>query len=233
MEPHKPTTNLNCPECGQASIRKDKTYNIYSCNNPNCKAVFSEKDYVMKTVDAHNADSKASSVPAKGKPVVGTQYFDTQAGRWKQMKSKNITFGDLLSITAILGAIALGLAGAALGGTIWYFFTILTGWQIGFVVVVVGWLVGYCVVYGAGQKRARILQYTSVVLTIIALFIGEYLILRYYYNEVGGEGWMTLGYFFTNYFDNLTSGYRGILDIIFFALAIWYAYRLPSPSMRR
>jgi hypothetical protein len=225
-----------CPECKQQSLTFDNTYQLYTCMNNACALTFSQKDITRKETGlATNEKGSDNQQRRSGRAVVGTQYFDAETGRWKNMKlkSKRLATGDLLSIAAVQGAIIVGLLGAIIGGVIWYYVTILTGWRIGFAAIGVGLLVGNGVVYGAGQKRAWKLQLIALVLALLGLVIGKYLLMQHYYSEAGWEGWMPLGLFFRTYFDSLTSGFNGILDLFFMALAMWYAYRVPSPWRAR
>ncbi len=126
----------------------------------------------------------------------------------------------------ILMAILVGLAAAVLAGVIWYFFVTLTGWQLGIISILMGWLVGQGVIWGAGHKRGKPLQWISVLLTIVAVVFSEYLIFNHSFHEVGGVGNLTIGQFFDVYVDYLTEG-AGFLDILFFGIALWQAYVTP------
>jgi|GEM_PF-897687 len=81
------------------------------------------------------------------------------------------------------GAIGLGVIAALMGGMVWYFFTILTGLEFGYLAIGLGYLVGNGVYYGAGKNRSQKLQIVSGVLTIIAIFIAEWYIFNHYVNE--------------------------------------------------
>lgn len=126
----------------------------------------------------------------------------------------------------IFMAFLVGLGAAALAGIIWYFFVTLTEWQFGFISILVGWLVGQGVVWGAGHKRGRPLQLISVVLTVAAIFLSEYLIFNHFFHEVGGMRNLTISEFFEVYGDYFTEG-RGFMDVLFFGIAIWQAYVTP------
>jgi hypothetical protein len=225
-----------CPECKQQSLTFDNTYQLYTCINNTCALTFSEKDIARRKRSSAIAETDSfGQLRRPGRAVVDNQYFDSETGQWKNMKlkSKRLATGDLLSMPVVLGAIIVGLLGAIVGGIIWYYVTILTGWRIGFAAIGVGLLVGNGVVYGAGQKRAWKLQLIAMILALLGLLIGKYLIMQHYYSEAGWEGWMPLGLFFRTYFDSLSSGFNGILDLFFMALAMWYAYRVPSPWRAR
>ena len=123
-------------------------------------------------------------------------------------------------------ALMVGLGTATIAGVIWYFFVTLTGWQLGIVSILMGWLVGQGVIWGAGRKRGKPLQWISVLLTVVAIFLSEYLIFNHYFHEVGGVGNLTIAQFFDVYVDYLTEG-TGFLDILFFGIALWQAYVTP------
>jgi len=126
----------------------------------------------------------------------------------------------------IPAALVAGLVGAAVAGLIWYYFVTLTEIQFGLVSVLMGWLVGKCVVWGAGNKRGTTLQWMSLSLTIVAIIFSEYLILNHYFIEEFGIGNLTASDFLTlyRYFFTQESGF---IDLIFYAIALWQAYRTP------
>ena len=127
----------------------------------------------------------------------------------------------------MLMAVMGGLAGAVAGGLIWYFFVILTDWQVGFIAMLMGLLVGLGVVRGAGRKTGRPLQWISVLLTVVAILFSEYLIFNHFFREVGLVGNLTIAQFFEVYGAYFGEG-AGFLDILFFGIALWQAYATPG-----
>jgi len=77
-------------------------------------------------------------------------------------------------------AILLGIVAAIAGGLIWYAIVALTNYQLGIVAVGIGYLVGVAVLFGAGKKRGPALQAIAVVITLIAMVVGEYFVVRHF-----------------------------------------------------
>ena len=125
-------------------------------------------------------------------------------------------------------ALIAGLLGAAVAGLIWYYFVTITGIQFGLVSVLMGWLVGKCVVWGSGNKRGKSLQLLSLFLTVVAIIFSEYLIFNHYFIEEFGSGYgnITLSDFLRLYRLYFTQD-TGFLDLLFFGIALWQAYRVP------
>ena len=83
----------------------------------------------------------------------------------------------------ILLAIIFGAIAAVIGGVVWYFITIGTGREIGYVSLGLGYLVGLGVYFGAGKKRGQLLQIISALLTVIAIIVIEKFIFAYFVND--------------------------------------------------
>jgi hypothetical protein len=124
-------------------------------------------------------------------------------------------------------AVLAGLLGAVVAGIIWYYFVIITGWQFGLVSVLMGWLTGKSVIWGSGNKRGQSLQFISLALTVLAIIFSEYLIFNHYFVKEFGVGNLTIGDFFTVYRYYFTHD-TGFLDILFFGIALWQAYKTPQ-----
>jgi hypothetical protein len=84
------------------------------------------------------------------------------------------------ALTRWIGAVALGLLAAVLGGGLWYLVTDLTGYELGLIAIVVGFLVGAAVKLGARgvggvpyQLLAVILTYSAIVLTYVPAIATE------------------------------------------------------------
>lgn len=122
-----------------------------------------------------------------------------------------------------------GVVGAAIAGLIWYYFVTLTEIQFGLISIFMGWLVGKSVVWGSGNKRGKPLQFLSLSLTIIAIIFSEYLILNHYFIEEFGSGYgnLTLSDFLYMHGIYFTEA-SGFFSLLFYALALWQAYRTPK-----
>ena len=88
--------------------------------------------------------------------------------------------GDMSSV---LGGLVGGLAGAILATGIWYGVVAATQWQVGLVAVAVGWIVGQGVAFGAQRRGSVALIPISVVLTLVALAVSEYLIIAHFVGQ--------------------------------------------------
>lgn len=81
---------------------------------------------------------------------------------------------------AIGVAILVGLGAATVSALIWYGLVVGTNYLVGWIALGVGWLVGQAVIIGSGKKRGTALQVISVLITIFAMALAEYLIVRHF-----------------------------------------------------
>jgi hypothetical protein len=89
----------------------------------------------------------------------------------------------------IIGGFVGGLVAAALATAVWYGVVANTQYQIGLVAIAVGFIVGYGVVLGANRRVSVILVPISVILTLLALVISEYLIVAHFVGQaMAAEG---------------------------------------------
>ncbi len=79
-------------------------------------------------------------------------------------------------ITGLSTGIVGALIAAVLASAIWYAIVALSSFQIGYVAAAVGWLVGTGAVIGARGRGSIWLSAASVIITVLALGISEYLI---------------------------------------------------------
>jgi hypothetical protein len=129
-------------------------------------------------------------------------------------------------------ALLAGLAAAVVGILIWYGLVVITNYHLGFVAIAIGWLVSMAVVLGAGRKRGLGLQSTSVAITLVALVICQWLIVRYFavqaLTEQGFTGialFLPLG---TMLDLVVTSISENPLTLVFWAIALWAAFATPA-----
>jgi hypothetical protein len=83
----------------------------------------------------------------------------------------------------LIGAVGLGLVAAVASSLVWYAIVVLSKYQVGFVAIGVGWVVAQGVMFGAGRKRGMVPQVISAVLTLVAMPLSEYFIVRHFYYE--------------------------------------------------
>jgi len=84
--------------------------------------------------------------------------------------------GQPFGILGLSRGIVFALAAAIVASAIWYAVVVFSSLQIGFVASAVGWLVGTAAVAGARGRGSVWLAGVSVVLTVLALGVSEYLI---------------------------------------------------------
>jgi hypothetical protein len=133
----------------------------------------------------------------------------------------------------LLGALLAGLAAAVVACLIWYGVVAISNYQIGFLAVGVGWLIGLGVGFGAGRKRGPRLQAISVAITIVAMVLSEYLIIRHFAIE---EGFVIPILIPLNAMVELVvvSVKSDPLTLLFWAIAVWFAFStLSRRSLRR
>jgi len=134
----------------------------------------------------------------------------------------------------ILAALA-GLGAAAVGALVWYGVVAITNYQLGIIAAGIGWLVGMAVVFGAGRKRGVALQAISVIITVVALVISEYLIVLYLTNQALAEqGLPGLPLFLPldTMFEGVVEGIKAdLLTLAFWGIAILAA--VATPARRR
>jgi hypothetical protein len=132
----------------------------------------------------------------------------------------------------VLVAVLAGLAAAVVGTLVWYGVVIITKYQAGFIAVGVGWLIAMGVVFGSGRKRGPVLQAISVAITLAALVVSEYLIVRHFAVELLAEEGITgLPLFLPlDLMVDLvvTSIGENLISLVFWAIALWAAFSTPA-----
>jgi hypothetical protein len=129
-------------------------------------------------------------------------------------------------------AVVGGLAGAAVGVAAWWGFTVLTNIAFGLVAVVIGFATGKGVAMLSGGKRHVNLQVLSVAISIAGFAYASYLVNRTFlqraFTEQGQQvvlPWLPdPGLFF-----NVVSPGFGVMDVVFLAIVVWEAWKIPAP----
>lgn len=134
----------------------------------------------------------------------------------------------------LLGALTGGLVAGLVSCLVWYGVVVLTGYELGFLAMGVGWLVAQGVMFGAGRKRGPRLQVLSVVITLVAMALSEYFIVRHFVVEAfREEGYTGFRLFLPlrDMFEVILEGIKADpLILLFWGLALLSAFTLP---MRR
>jgi len=129
-------------------------------------------------------------------------------------------------------ALVGGLGGAVVGVVAWWGFTVLTQAAFGLVAVVIGFTVGKGVIMLAGGKRHRNLQIMSVVIAGGSFFYASYLVNRSFalkYFAEQGESVVLPVVPAPDLFLNLLMADFGIMDLVFLAIVVYQAWRIPAP----
>lgn len=135
--------------------------------------------------------------------------------------------------TDLKRAVIFGLAGGGIAATIWYGLVVMTGLEIGLAATGIGALVALAVLKGAGRHRSTRLQLISLVITIAALALGEYLVVRHVVLQMITEryGPQNVPLFFSGklVWDLLISGIQDSpLTLGFWAIAAISAFQIPG-----
>lgn len=131
------------------------------------------------------------------------------------------------------GALLLGLGAGVGTSLLWYAFVVMTNYQVGLVAIAVGWLVAQAVILGAGRKRGPRVQVLSVGLTLVAMALSEYLIVRHFVViALANQGYTNVPLLLP--LDGIvTLVVEGIrndpLSLLFWGIAVWEAYTIPAP----
>ncbi len=131
-------------------------------------------------------------------------------------------------------AVICGCVAAVVAGIAWAAFSILTGYQVGYIAIGVGFVIGWSVIWGSGQKRGQTLQLISAGLTFITLFVSEYAMTMYYGRQYllahpeeapGYDG----SWLFANPFSpDLLKDMLSPMGLVIWGIGIYFAYSLPK-----
>ena len=134
-------------------------------------------------------------------------------------------------------ALLFGSIAAVIGGTIWFGIVWITNRELAIVAILIGFLVGQAIVIGSGRRYGRRLQALSVVLTLGAMVLAEYLIVRQsavayvldtYGQDAANSVPLLLPLDFATEF--VVAGIQDDpVQLIFWAIALWTAFRIPGP----
>lgn len=129
---------------------------------------------------------------------------------------------------ALMGA----LLGGGLGVAAWWGFTVLTGWSLGLVAIVIGIAVGKGTNLFAGGKRGQGLQVMSTCVAGLSFVYATYLVNRTFFQrgmvEDGTDVVLPLLPDPQLFFVVLSAGFS-LFDLIFLAIVLWEAWRIPAP----
>ncbi|HEX4824692.1 MAG TPA: hypothetical protein VFV19_10280 [Candidatus Polarisedimenticolaceae bacterium] len=132
---------------------------------------------------------------------------------------------------------AKAAAGAVLGGAAgalaWWGFTVITHVALGLIAVAIGFLTGQGVVRFSGGKRSAGLQGLSVAVAVLSFFFATYLVNMTLINkmlaEKGTPGHVPFPPTSPDMFLRVISAGFGVMDLVFLAIAIYEAWKIPRP----
>lgn len=132
----------------------------------------------------------------------------------------------------LLVALLLGLLAALGSSLIWYGLVAVTGYQLGIIAIGVGWLVAQAVVIGAGRKRGLKVQAISIVAVVIAMALGEYLLVRHYAIqalEIQGLTDIPVLLPIDVMLELIVAGIESdMLTLVFWGIAVYEAFTIPA-----
>lgn len=137
----------------------------------------------------------------------------------------------------ILFATAASIFAGIVGGFIWYWFTVLTNWQVGYLAIALGWFVGIATCFGAGHKKGKMLQAISVATTLITLLLAEFMISLHYIgktpdfnmsstvllNHLLGQGYSIISLFITVIKNSISP-----IGLVIWCFGLYTAYIMPK-----
>ena len=139
------------------------------------------------------------------------------------------------STNDILGGFLAGLVAAVLATGLWYAVVVVSHYQLGIVAIVVGFLIGQGVVLGASRRGSVVLIAISVVLTLVALVLSDYLIVAAFVSEqlAPGETIEVLqppSFVATVVIESVKTD---PLTLAFWAIALFQAFSIPARQLGR
>ena len=130
---------------------------------------------------------------------------------------------------ALIGA----LAGATTGVLVWWGITVWSNTAFGIVAILIGLAVGKGALLLSGNRGARGLQILSLVVSGIAYFYATYLVNRTFLQQAlakeGNAVVLSLLPNPTMFFEVVRLGFGG-MDVLFLAIVLYEAWKLPAPA---
>jgi hypothetical protein len=132
-------------------------------------------------------------------------------------------------------AVLAGLFAAIIAGSLWYAFTVITNYQVGYVAIGVGFLIGYAVRLGSGKRRGFSLQMVSAGITLATLFISQYFVIHHYArkymleNQAQFPGYNGQFFLLSPLNPEVIKEMISPIGLIIWAVGIYFAYLLLKP----
>jgi hypothetical protein len=229
--------------CGNCkSINRAAAGSCYSCGGS--RAAVAAADPRLAPVAQFAAAAPADDGPGfAAMSVAGASPSGAMAGSVAVDPGAMTGFGETIAAPApapaqpatmsdLLGGLLAGVVAAVLATVIWYAVVANTHFQVGIVAIAVGFIVGQGVVLGARRHTSIALVAISVVLTLLALVVSEYLIVAHFASQqLGFEVELMQP---PDFIAGVVSDSLGAdpLTLVFWAIALFQAFVIPWRSMR-
>ena len=132
-------------------------------------------------------------------------------------------------VNATIGALLGGIAGAV----VWWGFTVLTHFSVGLVAIAIGFLVGHGAVRFAGGKRSAGLQALAVSISLASYLVATFLVNMTFVNKALSDQGDSFRVAFPpqsiDLFARVLSLDFGLMDVVFLAIVIYQAWKIPQP----
>ncbi len=140
----------------------------------------------------------------------------------EETKNPNMVMAFVFAVVAALAA-----------GVAWFYITIITSYQIGYIAIGVGFLIGFAVLHGSGKKRGAPLQIMSAAMTLVTLFVSQYFIVLHYTRVYLLEHRAEYGYngewfFISPFHPDMLKQMFSPIGLVIWAVGIYFAYSLPK-----
>jgi len=219
--------------CGNCkSINRGSANSCYSCGASREIVAVSETRPPLSGVEAQPGLASASVMPGLAGGAPGGAILAGAGGAVVASEAKPRLPA---SPNNILGGLLAGIVAAVLATALWYAVVVVSHYQLGIVAIVVGFLIGQAVVLGASNRGSIVLVGISVVLTLLALVISEYLIVANFVSQQLAPGGTI----------ELIQSPAFVLDIVvesvkadpltlaFWAIALFQAFTIPARQLSR
>lgn len=140
---------------------------------------------------------------------------------------------------ASAGRLGVGVAAAAaaglLGALAWYGVVVASDFKLGLLAVAIGWLIGFAAMK-ASRGSAPALPWITVAIALASMLFGEYLIVNHFvkiafaakYPEATAPAFISLPVFAEVYAKTFSP-----MDILFYGIGAYEAYKLPAKALRQ
>lgn len=188
-----------------------------------------KKDELVNCGQCQGQFSAAQCYTFKGKKKGETVYLCEKCHEVVEKAFREETQNPNMAMAMVLGGMAAIIAGVA-----WYYLSVLTGYQIGYVAIGVGFIIGRAVIWGSGKKRGSSLQIMGAVITILTLLVSQYFTVLYYGRKYLLEhkteypGYNGQMFFVSPFAPDFMQSMFSPMGLLIWGIGIYFAYSLPK-----